>query len=226
MQGCHHMKTRIDDVDRAILDCLREDARMQSSEIARRLGYMTSRAVRNRLQKLRNEGYVAITAGAVPEKLGFAISADIAIDVEPGMTQLVAQSLVELDEVYYVALTTGIPMCRPRWWWSAWGIYRLSSATNCIRSWACARRGLVCSPRCSSRAATGPFRKTFLNFEPLARSVARPRLEIGYGHNQATWHQRQSARHLIRDRQAADRRRRVPGSRRHMSKQLGLWAKL
>ncbi len=159
---------------------------MQSSEIARRLGYMTSRAVRNRLQKLRNEGYVAITAGAVPEKLGFAISADIAIDVEPGMTQLVAQSLVELDEVYYVALTTGDTDVSASVVVVNMGIYRLSSATNCIRSRACARRGLVCSPRCSSRAATGPFRKTFLNFEPLARSVARPRLEIGYGHNQAT----------------------------------------
>jgi Lrp/AsnC family transcriptional regulator for asnA, asnC and gidA len=101
------MKIRIDDVDRAILNCLREDARMPCSEIARNLGYMTSRAVSNRLQKLRDEGYIAITAGAAPEKLGFAISADIAIDVEPGMIQLVAQSLVELDEINYVALTTG-----------------------------------------------------------------------------------------------------------------------
>lgn len=32
------MKPRIDDIDRAILDCLHEDARMHSSEIARRLG--------------------------------------------------------------------------------------------------------------------------------------------------------------------------------------------
>ena len=101
------MKPRINDVDRAILECLTEDARMQCSEIARRLGYITPRAVRNRLRKLREEGYIAIRAGAVPEKLGFAISADIAIDVEPGMTQLVAQHLVDLDEVYYVALTTG-----------------------------------------------------------------------------------------------------------------------
>ena len=101
------MKQRIDNVDRAILECLQEDARMQCSEIARRLGYMTARAVRNRLGKLIDEGYIAIRAGAVPEKLGYAISADIAIDVEPGTTELVAESLVELDEVYYAALTTG-----------------------------------------------------------------------------------------------------------------------
>jgi Lrp/AsnC family transcriptional regulator for asnA, asnC and gidA len=80
---------------------------MQCSEISRRLGYITARAVRNRLRKLRDEGLIAITAGALPEKLGYAISADIAIDVEPGKTQEVAQCLVALDEVNYVALTTG-----------------------------------------------------------------------------------------------------------------------
>jgi DNA-binding Lrp family transcriptional regulator len=101
------MKPRIDDIDRAILECLREDARMQCSEIARRLGYMTARAVRNRLGNLTDEGWIAITAGAIPEKLGFAISADIAIDVEPGTTEAVARRLVELDEINYVALTTG-----------------------------------------------------------------------------------------------------------------------
>ena len=77
------------------------------SEIARQLGYMTPRAVRNRLHRLREESFIAITAGAIPERLGFAISADIAVDVEPGMTEQVAQSLAKLDQVYYVAMTTG-----------------------------------------------------------------------------------------------------------------------
>ncbi len=80
---------------------------MHSSEIARRLGNMTARAVRNRLDRLISEGYIAITAGAVPERLGFPISADIYVDVEPGRVEQVAQSLKSLDEVFYVALTTG-----------------------------------------------------------------------------------------------------------------------
>ena len=101
------MRTRIDYIDRAILDCLREDARMPSSEISRRLACITARGVRKRLGKLIDDGVIAIRAGAVPERLGFPISADIAIDVEPGMTQSVAQKLVELDEVFYVALSTG-----------------------------------------------------------------------------------------------------------------------
>ena len=80
---------------------------MQCSEISRRLGYITARGVRKRLARLVDEGTISITAGAIPEKIGFPIISDIAIDVEPGMTQGVAQKLVELDEVYYVALSTG-----------------------------------------------------------------------------------------------------------------------
>ncbi len=101
------MKPRIDDLDREIFDCLREDARMPASEIARLLGHITARAVRNRIDRLVDEGFIAITAGAVPERLGFPISADIYIDVEPGEIEHVANKLAELDDVFYVAMTTG-----------------------------------------------------------------------------------------------------------------------
>ncbi len=101
------MKPRIDDLDREIFDCLREDARMPASEIARRLGHITARAVRNRIDRLVDEGFITITAGAVPERLGFPISADIYIDVEPGEIEHVANKLAELDDVFYVAMTTG-----------------------------------------------------------------------------------------------------------------------
>jgi len=101
------MKSKIDNLDREILECLREDARMHSSVIARRIGNITARAVRNRVDKLVKQGFIAITAAAIPEKLGYVISADIAVDVEPGKIQQVAQSLIILDEVNYVAMTTG-----------------------------------------------------------------------------------------------------------------------
>ena len=101
------MKSRIDNTDREILECLREDARMHSSEIARRLGNMTARAVRNRLDRLIQEGYITVTAAAVPERLGFPISADIYVSIEPGMIEQVAQKLKTLDEINYVAMTTG-----------------------------------------------------------------------------------------------------------------------
>ena len=101
------MRSRIDEIDRAILECLREDARMHASEIARRMGNMTARAVRNRLNRLINSGYIAVNACAVPDRLGLPISADIAMNVEPGMIEEVARHLVSLEETNYVAVTTG-----------------------------------------------------------------------------------------------------------------------
>lgn len=101
------MLQKIDGVDRAILECLHDDARMHSSEISRRLGNMTARGVRKRLDRLVNEGFIEINACALPKKLGFPISVDIAMDVEPGLIEEVAGKLVALDETIYVAITTG-----------------------------------------------------------------------------------------------------------------------
>ena len=42
-----------------------------------------------------------------PEKLGYVISADIFVEVEPGNIRRVADSLCKLDEVIYVALSLG-----------------------------------------------------------------------------------------------------------------------
>jgi DNA-binding Lrp family transcriptional regulator len=101
------MKSRIDYLDRKILDCLQEDPRMRCAEIARRLGTISARGVRNRVDRLINQPLIALSAGAIPEQLGFDISADIYVDVEPGMIQEVVQALMDLDEVIYVAITTG-----------------------------------------------------------------------------------------------------------------------
>lgn len=101
------MKPRVDDLDRAILKCLHFDARMTCAEMARRAGQVPVRTVRSRLKRLIDSGVVSLCAGAVPEALGFGIRADIVIDVEPGKMNEVAARLCELDQVCYVALSTG-----------------------------------------------------------------------------------------------------------------------
>jgi Lrp/AsnC family transcriptional regulator for asnA, asnC and gidA len=68
---------------------------------------MTARAVRNRLDRLEKEGFIAISAGAVPERLGYVISADIYVEVEPGMIRQGSDSLCNLEETIYVALSLG-----------------------------------------------------------------------------------------------------------------------
>jgi Lrp/AsnC family transcriptional regulator for asnA, asnC and gidA len=101
------MKSKVDELDRSILRFLHEDARMSSAEIARRIGDVPARTVRSRLGKLVDQGLIRISAGAVPEALGFGIRADIVIDVKPGQMDTVAERLCELDQVSYVALSTG-----------------------------------------------------------------------------------------------------------------------
>ena len=101
------MKPRVDDLDRAILKCLDEDARMSCAEIARRAGRVPVRTVRSRLRRLIKSGVFSLHAGAVPEALGFGIRADIVIEVEPGKMDEVAARLFELDRVSYVALSSG-----------------------------------------------------------------------------------------------------------------------
>jgi len=101
------MKPKVDDVDRAILELLQEDARMPCTEMAQRLGHVSARNVRNRLKKLINKQIIALSAGAVPESLGFVIAADIYIDAEAGKVTQVADALCKLPEVYYLALITG-----------------------------------------------------------------------------------------------------------------------
>jgi Lrp/AsnC family transcriptional regulator for asnA, asnC and gidA len=101
------MKPRVDRADRAILKLLQEDVRMSCSEMARRLGYVSERTVRNKLRRLLDKGTITLSAGAVPETLGFALAADIYIDVEAGKVTEVADALCKLPSVYYVALISG-----------------------------------------------------------------------------------------------------------------------
>ena len=101
------MGPRIDELDRAILGFLRENARMPCAEMARRLGHVSARTVSNRIKRLRRKGIITITAAAVPSALGYTIAADVYIEVEPLKVMHVAEALVELDTVVYVAVTTG-----------------------------------------------------------------------------------------------------------------------
>jgi Lrp/AsnC family transcriptional regulator for asnA, asnC and gidA len=101
------MRPRVDALDRAILGLLQENARMPAAEMARRLGDVSARTVSNRIQRLTEKGIIAIMAGAIPHALGYNIAADIYIEVEPLKVSEVAEALIKLEPVVYVAVTTG-----------------------------------------------------------------------------------------------------------------------
>ena len=77
------MSAKLDAVDRAIVDLLVEDGRLPSAEIARRIGTVSERAVRYRIERLVRSGVIQIAAIVDPHAVGFGIIADVLIDVAP-----------------------------------------------------------------------------------------------------------------------------------------------
>lgn len=96
-----------DKIDIKIVNLLLEDGRMPASEIARRLGDISERAVRYRIDRMVNEGVVRISAVARPQAFGLTTIADIWMEVESDRILEVAKKMVEFDNVSYVACGIG-----------------------------------------------------------------------------------------------------------------------
>ncbi|HEX2993861.1 MAG TPA: Lrp/AsnC family transcriptional regulator [Anaerolineales bacterium] len=96
-----------DKTDIKIVNILLEDGRMPASEIARRLGNISERAVRYRIDRMVNEGIVQISAVARPQAFGLTTIADVWLEVESDRILDVAKKMVEFDSVSYVACGIG-----------------------------------------------------------------------------------------------------------------------
>ena len=96
-----------DKIDIKIVNLLLEDGRMPASEIARRLGDISERAVRYRIDRMVNEGVIRISAVARPQAFGLTTIADIWMEVESDSILEVARKMVEFDNVSYVACGIG-----------------------------------------------------------------------------------------------------------------------
>ena len=98
---------KIDKIDNQIVDLLMIDGRMPASEIARKIGKLSERVVRYRLDRMVSEGAIRICAIPDPKALGFSVTADVFIEVEAGMIQDVADKLVAFEFISYVACSIG-----------------------------------------------------------------------------------------------------------------------
>jgi Lrp/AsnC family transcriptional regulator, regulator for asnA, asnC and gidA len=101
------MSVKVDKIDRAIVDLLIQHGRMSFSEIARKIGKLTERAVRYRYERLVNEGVIRVSAIANPRVLGYVVLADVFVEVEPGRVLEVARKIADLEVVTYVGGSTG-----------------------------------------------------------------------------------------------------------------------
>jgi Lrp/AsnC family transcriptional regulator, regulator for asnA, asnC and gidA len=97
----------LDAIDRQIVALLSEDGRISSAEMTRRIGHVSERAVRYRIERLVRAGVVKITAIVNPQAVGYRVTGDVLIEVAPGMLQAVAEQLCGLDNISYVAGSVG-----------------------------------------------------------------------------------------------------------------------
>jgi Lrp/AsnC family transcriptional regulator, regulator for asnA, asnC and gidA len=96
----------VDALDRAIIRHLQQDGRMSSAEIARQLN-VAERTVRARIERLVSDNVIRLVASIVPETAGYAVTADVFLEVEAGRIHAIANLIAAMPEVGYVGLTTG-----------------------------------------------------------------------------------------------------------------------
>jgi Lrp/AsnC family transcriptional regulator for asnA, asnC and gidA len=97
----------IDKIDAQIVNILIDDGRLSCAEIARQIGVVSERSVRYRLERMVAEGVVKVSAIPNPKALGYAIIADVWLEVESDAILEVARKLAEYECISYVACAIG-----------------------------------------------------------------------------------------------------------------------
>jgi Lrp/AsnC family transcriptional regulator for asnA, asnC and gidA len=98
---------KIDNTDAQIINLLVDDGRMSCAEIARRLGDISERTVRYRIDRLQAEGVIQVLAVVNPKVLGYTVVADVWLQVESDAILEVAHKMAEYECVSYVACAIG-----------------------------------------------------------------------------------------------------------------------
>jgi Lrp/AsnC family transcriptional regulator for asnA, asnC and gidA len=96
-----------DKTDIKIVNLLLEDGRMSASEMSRRMGDISERAIRYRIDRMIDEGVIQISAVVSPEALGLNIKADVWLEVEADKVLEVAKKMAAFENVTYVACSIG-----------------------------------------------------------------------------------------------------------------------
>ncbi len=106
----------MDERDKKIIEMLKENARRPYTDMAKELG-VTETTIRKRVAELERSGVIKkYTIEIAPEKIGFKTITILGIDVEPKYLLEVAQKLAEMDEVQWVATSTGDHMIMCEVW--------------------------------------------------------------------------------------------------------------
>jgi Lrp/AsnC family transcriptional regulator for asnA, asnC and gidA len=93
--------------DVKIVNLLLEDGRMTASEMSRRMGGVSERLIRYRVERMLSGGVIQISAVVRPEALGLTIKADIWLEVGADQVLEVAKKMTTFENVTYVACGIG-----------------------------------------------------------------------------------------------------------------------
>ncbi len=96
----------LDDLDRDIIGLLKIDGRISFTEVSKRLNLPEATA-RYRVQRLLQSKIVKIHATPNPDHLGTPHVVIVQLFVENNKIDTVAEALVEIEEVQFVAVTAG-----------------------------------------------------------------------------------------------------------------------
>ena len=96
----------LDPLDREIIELLKADGRSSFTEVAKRLKIPEATA-HYRVQRLLQSGAITVHAYPNPERLGTPHIMIVQLSVENHRISSVAQTLAELEEVQFIAVTGG-----------------------------------------------------------------------------------------------------------------------
>ena len=96
----------MDELDAKIISMLQEDGRASNAGIARSVG-VSEGTVRRRLKRLVDDNFIQVVAMLNPGKMGIGAEALIGIQVDPEKVDEVSRAVSQLDEISWVAVTTG-----------------------------------------------------------------------------------------------------------------------
>ncbi len=98
----------LDNTDKKIIKILQNNSRIHIADIARKIGNLTENAIRYRIEKLENEGYISnYTIRLDPKKFGKNIIAIFSFNVLPENIKAALDYLKSLDYFTQIYLTTG-----------------------------------------------------------------------------------------------------------------------
>jgi Lrp/AsnC family transcriptional regulator for asnA, asnC and gidA len=97
--------SHLDEVSKAIIEQLQQDGRRAYAAIGKVVG-LSEAAVRQRVQRLLEQGAMQIVAVTDPLELGFHRQAMVGITAE-GELEAIADELAQMEEIDYVVITAG-----------------------------------------------------------------------------------------------------------------------